>query len=330
MRLGKLSHVIVLYVGLNVNIMAYDAGLLAATSNAINNAGNIAFASSVNRSSRKFTREMYWMQRADALADWNAQNEYNSPAAQMERLRAAGLNPNLVYGHGSIGESGAIRGSSPTSMNFKTPDLDFQNGIGSYLDAQLKTQQLDNLKAQNTVITNEAILRAAQVDATIAGTDSTRIGTERKSFDLGLAGELRNTSLEMANAQLQKVRVDTSVALDANERAMLTNNMSLKEAAERILNSRQSRSESVQRISNMKDAQVGLVQDNMTKVAIRNLTNKDVELRQLDINLKRLGLQPSDELWQRILGRLLSGYSIDDVMKTLGVPTKGKKIPSAE
>lgn len=30
------------------------------------------------------------------------QNEYNSPVKQMERLRQAGLNPNLVYGNGSV------------------------------------------------------------------------------------------------------------------------------------------------------------------------------------------------------------------------------------
>ena len=32
---------------------------------------------------------------------WNAQNAYNTPAAQMKRLKEAGLNPMLVYGSGS-------------------------------------------------------------------------------------------------------------------------------------------------------------------------------------------------------------------------------------
>lgn len=33
---------------------------------------------------------------------WQQQNAYNTPAAQMERLKAAGLNPMLVYGNGSV------------------------------------------------------------------------------------------------------------------------------------------------------------------------------------------------------------------------------------
>ena len=32
---------------------------------------------------------------------WNAQNAYNTPVAQMKRLKEAGLNPMLVYGSGS-------------------------------------------------------------------------------------------------------------------------------------------------------------------------------------------------------------------------------------
>lgn len=43
-------------------------------------------------------------------ANWKRQNEYNSPAEQMNRYQAAGLNPNLIYGSGqaSAGNAGAI------------------------------------------------------------------------------------------------------------------------------------------------------------------------------------------------------------------------------
>lgn len=44
-------------------------------------------------------------QQADAnyyaMQAWNLANDYNHPIQQMERLRAAGLNPLLVYGSGS-------------------------------------------------------------------------------------------------------------------------------------------------------------------------------------------------------------------------------------
>lgn len=49
------------------------------------------------------------------------QNEYNSPSAQMARLSAAGLNPNLVYGSqspaGVSGNASAPAGHAPESYN---------------------------------------------------------------------------------------------------------------------------------------------------------------------------------------------------------------------
>ena len=38
---------------------------------------------------------------------WNMQNAYNTPQAQMERLKQAGLNPNLMYGQGNVGNATA-------------------------------------------------------------------------------------------------------------------------------------------------------------------------------------------------------------------------------
>lgn len=52
---------------------------------------------------------------------WEVQNEYNAPAEQMKRYRAAGLNPNLIYGSGqaSAGNAGAIAPfqANPVSSN---------------------------------------------------------------------------------------------------------------------------------------------------------------------------------------------------------------------
>lgn len=36
---------------------------------------------------------------------WKAQNEYNSPSAQMDRYRQAGLNPNLIYGNQNLSQN---------------------------------------------------------------------------------------------------------------------------------------------------------------------------------------------------------------------------------
>ena len=43
---------------------------------------------------------------------WNRQNAYNTPAEQMRRLQEAGLNPNLMYGQGNVG-------NAPTAPQFQ-------------------------------------------------------------------------------------------------------------------------------------------------------------------------------------------------------------------
>tara|TARA_B100000073_G_scaffold247425_1_gene207788 strand:+ start:222 stop:935 length:714 start_codon:yes stop_codon:yes gene_type:complete len=44
---------------------------------------------------------------------WEMQNQYNLPANQMQRLKDAGLNPNLIYGSSPAGASGAAGSISP-------------------------------------------------------------------------------------------------------------------------------------------------------------------------------------------------------------------------
>ena len=46
---------------------------------------------------------------------WQLNNEYNTPSAQMARLKAAGLNPNLMYQLGNSGNSS----SAPGTHTFK-------------------------------------------------------------------------------------------------------------------------------------------------------------------------------------------------------------------
>lgn len=82
-----------------------------------------------NQSSLSFSRqkELMALQNQYAVENWNRENAYNTPKSQMERLKAAGLNPNLVYGSGAAGVSG-LGGSidtpsAPSSPMAPTPDF---------------------------------------------------------------------------------------------------------------------------------------------------------------------------------------------------------------
>lgn len=96
---------------------------------------------------------------------WNLQNMYNSPESQMARLKAAGLNPNMIYGSGSGGAAGTA-GSPP---NARVPQIVSEfgplNGIpealASYQNFQMRQAQIDNVKSQTenvqTRTANEAL-----------------------------------------------------------------------------------------------------------------------------------------------------------------------------
>ena len=70
-------------------IAAALPAIIGAGSNLIGQGLNGLLTSGANRSSQNFQKNMYDRQRADALADWNRQNEYNSPFAKWQDQEAA-------------------------------------------------------------------------------------------------------------------------------------------------------------------------------------------------------------------------------------------------
>lgn len=79
---------------------------------AITTAGNIYMQHETNRANQ----EMQQQQNEWNAAMWEKNNEYNSPVEQIRRLKAAGLNPDLMYGSPSaaVGNSSSpAQGSNP-------------------------------------------------------------------------------------------------------------------------------------------------------------------------------------------------------------------------
>jgi hypothetical protein len=76
---------------------AWLAPVIAAGASLVGSAINKSAQSSAN--SQNLSLAKY--QNMWNLQQWNRENEYNHPTAQMSRLRSAGLNPNLVYGSGT-------------------------------------------------------------------------------------------------------------------------------------------------------------------------------------------------------------------------------------
>lgn len=89
-------------------------------------------------------RKMAEYQYSKDLEMWNKGNMYNAPEAQMERLKKAGLNPNMVYGSGTAvgNSSGQLpKYNAPTvSYNYQPP-VDLPSMISQFQDFRIKNAQ---------------------------------------------------------------------------------------------------------------------------------------------------------------------------------------------
>jgi len=282
------------------------AAAIPAAASLIGTGMDAIFTGRMNRKSRNFSREMYQRQYDDNLRLWHMQNEYNSPEQQMQRLKAAGLNPHLIYGGssgGAAGQASSLDAPSAMSARFDKPDTSGLSRAGdsimNYFAIQTQAAQLDNLEAQRKVLEQDALLRSAQ-------TASTLQGTERSIFDLGLESELRDYSLEARKLAVEGLKQTMSLNTNRDAREAAANASNIKEAAERMLNLTEQRAS--MRLSQQKDAaEIQRIKADTRRITENiYLMEREGVLKELEIGLRKQGINPNDAVWVRIVGQLLT------------------------
>jgi len=256
--------------------------LLQMGMSAASQAANMISQGNANRKNREFTEKMYNRQRQDSLSDWAMQNEYNSPQAQMERLRNANLNPNLVYGNGSVvaNSQSMPRQASGQSYGHQPTQFNFQQGIEAFTDARVKQAQYDNLRVMNTNLLLDGIAKT--------------IGNKTKQFDLGLKEQLRQLSIDMAYAAKENMQAGTGLKW-TQQMATADRNQREQEVHEKltvpmIANRLQQAAEDLymkQFNSRMTENQQKILEERI------KLMEKDGRLKDLEIKLNANGLQNS-------------------------------------
>lgn len=266
------------------------AAAISAAAGAIGGGANAYATGKQNKKSRAFSREMYQTQKADNIAFWNQQNEYNSPQAQMERLKAAGLNPNMVYDKGgAIQPAGNISTPDVQAGQFRTPDFGAigTNIVQGYFDTRIKQAQYDNLKAQNTETINRSLNLAAETALKVKQTDGQ--DTANKLSRLTLF-----PMAEAAYLENQKKRADIDFTNDANARAAAMQSPNLEQA---ILNVARTKF----------GMQMDQTQNRKMEQEIRNLTSTN-QFQQMQNELAKNGVMPGDNVFMRIIGEYLAGF----------------------
>lgn len=201
--------------------MSIVGGIISGVGSLLGGLGSSAMNNKAVQDTNKANMEIakyqaQWQQQENekayqrSLNMWNLQNEYNSPTQQMARIRAAGLNPNLVYGNGVTGNSSGstpqyepAKFNAPTMQAYRGWNLGISDAISQFLAYRTAKAQVDNMEAQNSLIRQQTATEATK-QANIAAS------TSRSEFDLNMAKELKDVSVSSAIADMNQKQAGAS------------------------------------------------------------------------------------------------------------------------
>lgn len=129
-----------------------------------------------NQRNREYNLNLARMQNQWNIDQWNRENAYNDPSMVMARLKAAGLNPDLVYQNGAAQTPSAVSPamtsgapSSPVDMSGLLQMPNYGNVFRSAMEAAAqgagirKTgRESDKIQVQANQISIDNVTRAAQ------------------------------------------------------------------------------------------------------------------------------------------------------------------------
>lgn len=198
------------------------SGLIIAGGNLL---GSI-FGSSKNSSSVDRTNAMNMeiakYQNDRNLEMWNLQNEYNTPQAQMQRLIDAGLNPNLMYSQGNLGNAGAVANTEGANIQ---PFTGWNLGVGDAVASGV--QAMGNQSVMELQKTQADANRLGMVSETLKQANQATKNAHDE-FSLKMARDLQQNSLDVAAQNLANMRAQEQSVISqsnlAEARKALTEN----------------------------------------------------------------------------------------------------------
>lgn len=195
-----------------------SAGAGIANSLITNSSNNQSYSDSVN-----LMREQNKINRAN----WIAQNAYNSPAAQMARYAAAGLNPNIIYGNSqqvSSGNSEQMPTVQASQFHRNVPALDL-NFVNTAINAALaesqvrkniseaRGQEIDNqynsstLGARIDMLNQELAKVSASKDLLLNQINESKLNQENKAIVNDYLDEYQRVGLELQHLSVDDLRL---------------------------------------------------------------------------------------------------------------------------
>lgn len=229
------------------------------------------------------------------LAQWHRSNQYNSPAEQMKRLEAAGLNPNLVYGSGSV-----VGNTSSGNPQFKSPSYQAVSPLekigpalgmlSQFQDFQVKNAQINNLRAQGELINNQAITEALNPEKIRAGiglTKSQTSKTDEEALYVDSRRQLNENTLSAEQQYADDVGSNIVGQFQLDQKKAMLRNLQLDQT--------------------LKQVQKGQILS-VTELNDRRRLNVDADtaLKKYESRLNEVGLSKGDNVLFRVFDSLMN------------------------
>lgn len=265
----------------------------------VSNLANIYYTNKNNRQAREFAEAQNNKARAEALGDFAATNAYNSPEQQMNRLRQAGLNPNLVYGKGADNTASVVRSSNANAYSPIAPKLDLSSagrGLSNYYAIQQQVATTDNIHEQTKLAVKEQLLKDTQ---TIGET----IKNSTTQYQLDLARKLQDGILrkQLLENKILEISPDVTTKKLALESAQTKSNLAKQ----------------LQEISQSKTGQQATKQEMVLRA-------EEIKAKEYENRLKAVGLDPRDPVYIRLFNQFLKNKIPEHKYTPLDSTTTGK------
>lgn len=228
------------------------------------------------------------------VENWSRENAYNTPRAQMLRLQAAGLNPNLAYGELTSSKAGSIPAYSVPEQ--VTPHFDS--------DAFMKVNPWQSaFGAASTAINNYLDLKSKSLDVDLKETRNRLLGVQYE-YDSAKAEYFKkyysaNAEYITQNAQLTAERYRAGLGLIYANIALTNGNVDLVHSNVDLNASRKSLLDAEIRLSNQ------TYQANLSLLPLRiQKAVAEVEFTKEQINLLKSQEAVNSEQAKLIAGKI--------------------------
>lgn len=212
-------------------------------------------------------RKRQELANAQNIEFWQMQNAYNHPSQQMARLKQAGLNPNLVYG----GSTGQASGQASNIAPSKAAPYEIENpirDIGHFANLAFKEAQENNVLENTKVQAQENLLKQAQ---TINVLEQGKSAKTKAMVDEAIS----KYQIDASREQLRGIKMANTGKNVDNLLKSATFNSKVNLIKEQV-----------KHVQSQKQGQ--------------QLTNT---LRELQVELKELGIEPTDNMLFRMFGQ---------------------------